>query len=89
MWVEMAFGILKGKWRLIIKSSDVDLNNMLDIVATYIVLYKLYIVNNEGIENEWIVEEANKLAKKSHYGWITSRQSTVWIKIWNYWNKNK
>lgn len=41
---------------------------MLDIVATYIVLYKLYIVNNEGIENEWIIEVANKLAKKSHYG---------------------
>lgn len=37
---------------------------MLDIVATYIVLYTLYIVNNEGIENEWVVEVANKLAKK-------------------------
>ena len=29
---------------------------MPDIVAACIVLHNLYIVNNEGIEEEWIIE---------------------------------
>lgn len=32
--------------------SDVPLKNMLDIIATNIVLYNSCIVNNEGIEDE-------------------------------------
>jgi len=55
--------ILKGRWRLIMKRLEAPLRNMLDIVATCIVLYNLCIVNNEGIEEEWIVEAKKKLAR--------------------------
>ena len=40
------------------------MKNIPDIVATYIVLHNLYIVNNEGIEKNWIVETENKLARR-------------------------
>ena len=70
MCVERAFGILKGRWRLIMKRSEVPLRNMPDIVATCIVLHNLCIVNNEGIEDEWIVEAETKLAKRISEGEI-------------------
>lgn len=46
------------------KRSKISLRNMPDIVATCIVLYNLCIVNNEGIELEWIVEAENILPTK-------------------------
>ena len=64
MCVERAFGILKGRWRLIMKRSEVPLRNMPDIVATCIVLHNICIVNNEGIEEDWIIEAENKLARR-------------------------
>ena len=50
--IEMTFGILKGKWRLIIKRYEKPLKNLFNILATCIVLHNLYIANNEGIVNE-------------------------------------
>ena len=44
------------------KRSEISLKNMLDIVATYIVLHKLCIVNNEGIKEDQIADAENKLA---------------------------
>lgn len=37
---------------------------MLDIIVTYIVLHNLCIVNNERIEEEWIVGAKKKKAKE-------------------------
>ena len=48
--VERAFGILKGRWRLIMKRFEIPLRNMRDIVAAYIILHNICIVNNKGIE---------------------------------------
>lgn len=61
--VELTLRILKNYGNLIMKRSEVPLKNMYDIVAIYIVLHNLYIINNEGIEDEYIVEGENKLAK--------------------------
>jgi hypothetical protein len=41
MCVERAFGILKGRWRLIMKRLEVPLKNMHDIVAACIVLHNI------------------------------------------------
>ena len=64
MYVDRAFGILKGRLKLIIKRSKVHFRNMPDIVATCMVLYNLCILNNKGIEDKWIIEVENKLARK-------------------------
>ena len=37
--------------------SEAPLNNMLDIIPTYIVFHNLCNINNEEIEKEWIIEE--------------------------------
>jgi hypothetical protein len=54
--VERVSRILKGRLRLIMKQSKVSLRNMSNIVETCIVLYDFYIINNEGIEDELIIE---------------------------------
>jgi hypothetical protein len=64
MCVERAFGILKGRWRLIMKRPEVPLKNMPDIVATCIVLHNICIVNNKDIKEDWIIEAENKLARR-------------------------
>jgi hypothetical protein len=70
MCVERAFGILKGRWRVIMKRCEVPLRSMPDIVATCIVLHNLCIVNKEGIEEDWIVEAENKLSRRIDEGGI-------------------
>ena len=46
------------------KRHEVSLRNIHDIVAACIVLHNIYIVNNEGIEEDWIIEAENKLARR-------------------------
>ena len=67
--MESAFGTLKGIWRVMLNQAEVFLRNMSNIIATKIVLHNLCIINNKGIENEWI-EAKNKLAKEVGKGEI-------------------
>ena len=39
MCVERAYGMLKGRWRILLKMIDVYLKNVPDLVATCLVLY--------------------------------------------------
>jgi hypothetical protein len=70
MCVDRAFGILKDKWRMIMKRCEMTLRSMPDIVAIYIVLHNLCIVNKEGIEEDWIVKAENKLNRMIDEGGI-------------------
>ena len=63
MCVEKAFGILKGRWRVIMKRCEIHLSNVPDIVATYVVLHNLYIITKEDIEQNLIVEAKKKLTR--------------------------
>ena len=45
------------------KRSKILLKNMPDIIATCIILHGLCFVNNERIEDEWIIEAKNKLPR--------------------------
>lgn len=47
-----------------------DLKYMPDIIAFCIVSHNLYIINNKWIEDEWIVEAENKLARRISEGEI-------------------
>ena len=70
MCVERAFGILKGRWGMIMKRCEVPLRNIPDIVATCVVLHNLYIMNKEDIEEYWIVETRNILSRRIGQGEI-------------------
>lgn len=50
------------------KQSEISLMNMPDILTTCIVLPNSYVVNNNQIEDEWIVEAYNKSIKRVSKG---------------------
>ena len=61
-----AFGILKGNWKLIMS----ELKYMPDIIAICIVSHNLCTINNNQIEDKWIVEAKYKLARRISEGKI-------------------
>ena len=44
MCVERAFGMLKGRWRILLKKADVQLKNVPDLVSTCLVLHNMCII---------------------------------------------
>ena len=62
MYMKKNIWYLRGKWKLIMKRSKEPLKNMLDIIAICIVLHNLFIIKNERIEDEWIVEQEKKIS---------------------------
>lgn len=64
MCVERAFGILKGRWRIIMKRCDIPLRMVPDVVCTCIVLHNLCITMKDAFDKTWIDEAESELAKK-------------------------
>ena len=57
MCVERAFGMLKRRWRILLKRIDVYLKNVPDLVATCLVLHNMCIVfGDEFWKQEWLRE---------------------------------
>lgn len=52
MYVERAFEILKGRWKLIIEQSKIPMRNKSGTIVTYIILHNLFLANNKWIEDE-------------------------------------
>ena len=54
MAVERAFGILKGRWRILLKRIDVSLENVPDIVTACICLHNLCLIHIDGFDMQWV-----------------------------------
>lgn len=52
MAVERAFGILKGRWRILLKRIDMPLPNVHDIVTTSLCLHNLCILEHDEFSTE-------------------------------------
>ncbi len=50
----ISFGILKGKWRIIIRRFDISLRHIADAVATCIILHNMCIIGKEKFDIKWI-----------------------------------
>ncbi len=74
MCVERAFGILKGRWRIIQKRADVPLRSMADIVSTCIVLHNLCIITKDKFDAIWIDEAEVELKKRVEDGTMKGGQ---------------
>jgi hypothetical protein len=74
MCVERAFGILKGRWRIIQKRADVPLRSMADIVSTCIVLHNLCIIMKDKFYSNWIEEAEAELKKRVDDGTVKGGQ---------------
>ena len=66
MCVERAFGILKGRWRIIMRRSDISLRHMTDIVATCIILHNICTIRKDKFDIEWIEEAERELNRRIH-----------------------
>jgi hypothetical protein len=62
MYVERAFGILKGRWRIIMKRSAISLRMVPDLVCTCIILHNLCITMKDSFDKTWIDEAESELA---------------------------
>ena len=74
MCVERAFGILKGRWRVIQKRADVPLRSIADIVSTCIVLHNLCIITKDKFDTIWIEEAEVELKKRVEDGTVKGGQ---------------
>ena len=53
MAVERAFGILKGRRRILLKRLDMPLPNVLDVISACICLHNLCIIHGDGFDMQW------------------------------------
>ena len=73
MVVERAFGILKGRWYILLKRIDMPLQNMPDIIIASLCLHDLCILENDDFDMDWarsakeeLQREANMVLDKMH-----------------------
>ena len=62
MCVERAFGMLKGRWRILLKRMDVHLKNVPDMVSTCLILHNMCIIFGDSFwREEWMREATNEV----------------------------
>lgn len=62
MCIERAFGMLKGRWRVLLKRVDVHLRNVPDLVSTCLVLHNMSIIFGDNFwKNEWLEEATDEV----------------------------
>ena len=62
MCVGRAFGMLKGRWRILLKRVDVHLKNVPDLVSTCLVLHNMCIIFGDTFwRDEWMREAQNEV----------------------------
>ena len=55
MCIERASGMLKGRWRILLKRVDMHLRNVPDLVSTCLVLHNICIISGDNFwKNEWV-----------------------------------
>lgn len=65
MAVERVFGILKGRWRILLKRIDMPLRHIPSLVSTCICLYNLCIIHKDMFDNEWAKESEDIMRRES------------------------
>ena len=62
MCVERTFGMLKGRWRILLKRIDVHLKNVPDLVSTCLVLHNICIILGDSFwKAEWMQEATEEV----------------------------
>jgi hypothetical protein len=70
MATERAFGILKGRWRILLKIIDMPLANIKDIVTACIYLYNLCIIHGDIFNKKWAKKAEKEMLdlSRQHFG---------------------
>ena len=56
MAVERAFGILKGRWRIMLNRIDMPFRHVSNLIIACICLHNLYIIHQDKFDDEWAKE---------------------------------
>ena len=57
MYVETAFGHLKGRWRVLMKRQETLIENAVRMIATCFILHTICIEQNDHFDEEWTINE--------------------------------
>jgi hypothetical protein len=74
MCVERAFGILKCRWRIIMKRMECPLKYVPDVVASCIILHNICIISADVFDREWIKVAEEDLERREIEGQIAAGQ---------------
>ena len=74
MCVERAFGILKCRWRIIMKRMECPLKFVPDVVAACIVLHNICILSTDQFDREWIQIGEDELERRINEGEVAAGQ---------------
>ena len=62
MCIERAFGMLKARWRILLKKMDVHLKNVPQLVSTCLVLHNICIILGDNFwKTEWLQEASDEV----------------------------
>ena len=62
MCIERSFGMLKGRWRILLKRIDVHLKNVPELVSTCLVLHNICVILGDKFWNaEWLQEASDEV----------------------------
>jgi hypothetical protein len=65
MDVERVFGILKGRWRIILKRIDMSLRHVQNLVTACICLHNLCIIHKDKFDLDWAKEGERLMQRES------------------------
>jgi hypothetical protein len=65
MAVERAFGMLKRRWRMLLKRIDMPLRTIPDIVTTCLCLHNLCIIHGDEFDLNWAKSAEEDMKKTS------------------------
>jgi hypothetical protein len=66
MVVERAFGILKGRWRILLKRIDMPFHPLLDIIIVALCLYNLCTIHGDAFNMDWAREVKMEMQTKEN-----------------------
>ena len=72
MCVEQAFGMLKDRWRILLKRIDVHLKNVPELVSTCLILHNMCIIFGDDFwKTEWMQEVAEEVYNELTMGRVS------------------
>jgi hypothetical protein len=66
MVIKRAFGILKGRWRILLKTIDMPLHHLPNIVIAIFCLHKLCIIHGDAFDMDWAREAKMEMQTKEN-----------------------
>jgi len=63
MAVKRAFGMLKGRWKILLKKIDMPLRSIPDMVTTCLCLHNLCLIHADEFDMNWARSDEEELKK--------------------------